>query len=263
MTTVHEVLKFLFELAPESMKEEWDHVGLQWGHLEAPVHRVLVALDPFQDVLEEAVEQGAELIVAHHPLLFHPVYHVTDEDAVGRVLLRAAETGCAIISMHTNLDAAPGGVNDCLAQALGLEQVQVLSPAGTDGQGRTYGIGRVGTVPQTDLRTFAGKVKTALGCGGVRIADAGRPVRKVAVGGGACGEFTRNAWALGCDTFVTADLKYNGFYDGVDLGMNLIDAGHFPTENLVCAYLQKQLQLRFEALTVEISKRHRDVIAFL
>ena len=137
MTTVHEVLKFLFELAPESMKEEWDHVGLQCGHLEAPVHRVLVALDPFQDVLEEAVEQGAELIVAHHPLLFHPVYHVTDEDAVGRVLLRAAETGCAIISMHTNLDAAPGGVNDCLAQALGLEQVQVLSPAGTDGQGRT------------------------------------------------------------------------------------------------------------------------------
>ena len=197
MTTVHEVLKFLFELAPESMKEEWDHVGLPCGRLEAPVHRVLVALDPFQDVLEEAVEQGAELIVAHHPLLFHPVYHVTDEDAVGRVLLRAAETGCAIISMHTNLDAAPGGVNDCLAQALGLEQVQVLSPAGTDGQGQTYGIGRVGTVPQTDLRTFAGKVKTALGCGGVRIADAGRPVRKVAVGGGACGEFTRNAWALG------------------------------------------------------------------
>lgn len=131
MTTVHEVLKFLFELAPESMKEEWDHVGLQCGRLEAPVHRVLVALDPFQDVLEEAVEQGAELIVAHHPLLFHPVYHVTDEDAVGRVLLRAAETGCAIISMHTNLDAAPGGVNDCLAQALGLEQVQVLS-AGWD-----------------------------------------------------------------------------------------------------------------------------------
>lgn len=263
MTTVYEILKFLFELAPEFMKEDWDHVGLQCGRLEAPVHKVLVALDPFQDVLEEAVEQGAELIVAHHPLLFHPVYHVTDEDAAGRVLLRAAETGCAIISMHTNLDAAPGGVNDCLAQALGLEQIQVLSPAGTDSQGRPYGLGRVGTVPQTDLKTFARKVKKALGCGGIRIADAGRPVQKVAVGGGACGEFTRTAMEMGCDTFVTADLKYNGFYDGVDLGINLIDAGHFPTENPVCAYLQQQLRARFETLTVERAKCHHDVIEFL
>lgn len=263
MTTVREILEYLFTLAPETMKEDWDHVGLQCGRMEATVHSVLVALDPFQAVLEEAAAQGAELIVAHHPLLFYPTHQVTDQDAVGRVLLQAAQCGCAIISMHTNLDAAPGGVNDCLARVLGLERVQVLAPAGTDRDGRPYGLGRVGEVPQTDLRTFAAQVKTALGCGGVRMADAGRPVRRVAVGGGACGSFLKAVQAAGCDTFVTGDLKYNDFWDGVDLGVNLIDAGHFPTEDPVCAYLQQQLRARFPALTVEKSGRHRDVITFL
>ena len=252
MTTVHEVLKFLFELAPESMKEEWDHVGLQCGHLEAPVHRVLVALDPFQDVLEEAVEQGAELIVAHHPLLFHPVYHVTDEDAVGRVLLRAAETGCAIISMHTNLDAAPGGVNDCLAQKLGLSGTIPLNE---------QKIGRIGTLScEIPLEQFLHDVVKSLGCRGLRYRSGGRPVRRVAVGGGACGEYIPQALAQGCDTFVTSDLRYNDFLD--TQGLNLIDAGHFPTEDVVCAEVVRHLQKAFPDIRVSKSAVHHDAVQY-
>lgn len=263
MTTVGAVLAYLFSLAPEHMKEDWDHIGLQCGHVDAPVHKILVALDPFGDVLEEAIALDADLIVAHHPLLFFPAQSVTDRDAVGRVLLRAIETGRAIISMHTNLDAAPDGVNDCLAAALGLQETTVLCPAGTDPAGRPYGLGRVGTVTQTDLRSFVVQVKKALGCGGVRYADGGKPVHKVAVGGGACGEFLQNALEQGCDTFVTADLKYNQFWDAVDLGMNLIDAGHFPTEDPVCEYLRHQLQTQFPELEVKKSAVHRDVIQFV
>ena len=263
MTTVNEVLQFLLRLAPAEMKEDWDHIGLQCGHGDHTVHRILVALDPFLDVVEEAEACGAELIVTHHPLLFFPTHTVNDSNAVGRTLLRAIEQDKAIISMHTNLDSAPGGVNDCLAARLGLQNCTVLAPAGTDAQGRPYGLGRVGTVAETTLEDFAQHVKKALGCTGLRYASAGKLVRKVAVGGGACGEFTKAAAALGCDTFVTGDLKYNGFWDGVDLGVNLIDAGHFPTENPVCDYLLEQLQVQFPTVQVEKSKQHFDIIQYL
>ena len=121
MTTVNDILKFLFSVAPEDLKEDWDAVGLFCGHGEGQVHRVLVALDPSMAAISEAAEQRAELLVTHHPLLFFPTRNVSDQTEEGRKVLALAENGIAVISMHTNLDAAAGGVNDCLAAALGLE----------------------------------------------------------------------------------------------------------------------------------------------
>lgn len=156
--------------------------------------------------------------------------------------------------MHTNLDCAPEGVNDMLAAALGLAQTHVMEPAGTDAQGREYGLIRVGTVPVTTLPVFAAHVKQALGCEGLRYADGGRPVRKIAVGGGACGSEIAAVLVHGCDTLVTADLKYHEFADAPALGINLIDAGHFQTENPVCARLEALLRQNFPELTVLRSK---------
>ncbi|MDD3164934.1 MAG: Nif3-like dinuclear metal center hexameric protein [Oscillospiraceae bacterium] len=262
MTRVKDVLEFLFTMAPEVMKEPWDHVGLGCGHLNQEVHRILVALDPFADVLEEAIARGADLIVTHHPLLFHATNAITDGDAHGSVVLRAAETGRAIISMHTNLDSAPCGVNDCLAAALGLQNVTVLSKAGEDAQGRAYGLGRIGELESTPLPAFAAQVSRALGCKGLRYASGGVPVHQVAVGGGACGEFLRLAKQSGCDTFVTSDLRYNDFWDSADLGMNILDAGHFATENPVCDYLLARLRARFPEIPAEKSACHDDVIEY-
>ena len=126
MATVHEILDFLFSLAPEAGKEPWDHVGLMVGDRSRPVETVLVALDPFYPVCQEAAARGAQLLVTHHPLFFGGTHAVTDETEDGRSAMLLLERGMAHIAMHTNLDAARGGVNDCLAARLGLREVTGL-----------------------------------------------------------------------------------------------------------------------------------------
>ena len=263
MKTVGQICEALFELAPESMKESWDNVGLLCGHAGQPVKKVLVALDPFPDVAEEAKVSGVQLLLTHHPLIFGSIQAVNDQNAVGRTLLTLIENGIAAVNLHTNLDSAPGGVNDCLASVLELEGVQVLMPAGTDAQGRAYGLCRYGVIEPCSLPVFLHRVRDRLQCGGVRYTDGGRKVHRVAVGGGACGDFLEQAARLGCDTFVTSDLKYNQFADARELGINLVDAGHFPTENLVCRRLGEWLQSRCPEVEVLVSQKHEDVVKFL
>lgn len=262
MAIVADILKFLEVLAPGYMKMDWDNVGLLCGSAAAPVTRVLVALDPFEGVCREAADWGAELIVTHHPLIFHPQKAITDDTSLGRSIRLLCRENISAINAHTNLDCAPGGVNDLLAATLGLEAVSVLNPAGVDDRGREWGLLRRGTVETQPLMDFLAHVKAALGCPGLRYADGGKPVRHVAVGGGACGDLLEEAARAGCDTFVTADLKYNRFWDARDLGLNLIDAGHFWTENPVTTFLAREIAAAFPEITVKISESHTDCVKF-
>ena len=263
MRTVREIYDALFAFAPAYMKMgDWDNVGLLCGRFSTEVETVLVALDPLPDVIAEAVELGAQCIVTHHPLFFEAPRAINETTLAGRSILELAEHGIAAIDLHTNLDCAPGGVNDALAARLELDNVRVWAPAGTDAAGRPYGLLRIGETVQTELRTFAGFVKERLGCPGLRFADAGRPVRTVAVGGGSCGSEIDAVLAAGCDTFVTADLKYHQFEEARWRGLNLIDAGHFETENPVCEVLAALLRERFSELRVLRSAVHRDETQF-
>ena len=261
MTTVSDILQFIELLAPSYMKEDWDHVGLNCGHLGAPVTKVLVALDPFTDVCREAKEFGAELLVTHHALIWNAGF-ITDGDTQGKNALYLIENNIACINAHTNLDCAPGGVNDILAKKLGLSNVQVISPKGNDDVGRPWGLLRMGTVPPQSITCFLRNVKSSLNCKGLRYVDTGKPVHMVAVGGGSCGGSIKEVAAAGCDTFVTADIKYNQFWDAQELGINLIDAGHYHTENPVCAYLAEALQAKFPGLSVKLSNVHTDPMNF-
>ena len=264
MTTVGDVLHFVETLAPRTMKMEWDNVGLLCGRESRQVKKILVALDPFPGVIREAIAEGAELIVTHHPLIFgETVKAVNEATQTGRSLLMLIENGIAAINAHTNLDQAPGGVNDVLAQTLGLKNVVVLNPCGTDAQGREWGLIRMGEVEEQSLAAFLPGVKQALRCEGLRYVDGGKPVRKVAVGGGSCSGAMYEVAAAGCDTFVTADVKYNGFWDAQELGLNLIDAGHFHTENPVVAVLAEKIAAAFPEIEVEISESHRDCMNYL
>ena len=184
MAAVADILDFLNTLAPPEMKEDWDRVGLNCGRLNAEVPRILVALDPFSEVCREAKDFGAQLLVTHHALLWKPGF-VTDADAQGANALFLMENGIAHINAHTNLDQAPGGVNDVLAGILGLSDVRVINPRGTDAQGRIWGLLRCGTVPAQPLSAFLRTVKERLRCDGLRYVDGGRPVRRVAGAGGA------------------------------------------------------------------------------
>ena len=186
MTTVAEILKFVETLAPRAMKMDWDNVGLLCGSKANPVTKVLIALDPFEDVCREAAAWGAELIVTHHPLIFQAMKSITDDTSIGRGIMLLCKSGISAINAHTNLDCAPGGVNDVLAQTLGLKDIHVIAPKGVDGNGNEWGLLRCGEVNEQSLEAFLRSVKGALGCKGLRYVDGGKPVHKVAVGGGSC-----------------------------------------------------------------------------
>lgn len=258
MTTVADILRFMETVAPRYMKMDWDNVGLLCGSKSTLVTKILVALDPFEHVCQEAADWGAELIVTHHPIIFQAMKSITDETSIGRGILLLCRNGISAINAHTNLDQAPGGVNDVLAHTLGLENIQIIDPQGEP----AYGLLRCGDVKEQALAVFLEHVKHALACEGLRYVDAGKPVRKVAVGGGSCASGMLDALDAGCDTFVTSDIKYNQFWDAHDLGLNLIDAGHFATENPVVSVLAAKLQAAFPDIQVKISKTHNDCMKF-
>lgn len=262
MTNVAAIENVIFEYAPEYMKMQWDNVGLLCGRREKPVEKILVALDPFTEVCHEAAEIGADLIVTHHPLIFKPLNAVTDGNPVGESIIFLIEHGIAAINAHTNLDQCTGGVNDCLAEVLGLSNVEVINPVGADDKGFRWGLLRIGTASRQELKTFSEKVKASLKAPGVRYVDAGRSVKRVAVGGGACGGCLADAAAAGADTFVTSDVKYNQFQEAIDLGINLIDAGHFETEWPVALKLAEVLKGAFPEIDIVLSKANRNPVIF-
>lgn len=265
MRNVREIVSYLEQKAPLSWQESYDNAGFLVGDPEASVERVLVALDVTLPVVQEAVDTGASLIVSHHPVIFQPLRNVTGQDGTSKVVQALIRNEIGAVCMHTNLDAAPGGVNDLLAEALGLMQTKLLLPmGGGEADGMAYGIGRVGMLDAPlPLLAFGERVKRALHAGGLRLCDAGKSVSRVAVGGGSCGSLLPEVVALGCDTFVTGDVKYDVFLEAAAMGVNLIDAGHYPTENLVCGQLVSWLKDAFPDLETAISHRHRDVVQFV
>lgn len=255
MTTIQDILQYVETLAPRHLKMDWDNVGLHCGSRNAPVTKILVALDPFEHVCQEAADWGADLVVTHHPLIFRPIPMVTDDAAITRGLMALVRHGISHICAHTNLDCAPGGVNDVLAEVLGLDHI---APIESD----QWGMLRCGEVPKQELEAFLSTVKERLHCDGLRYCNGGKPVCKVAVGGGGCADGLYSAILAGCDTFVTSDIKYNGFWDAYEQGLNLIDAGHFHTENPVVSVLAAKLAAQFPEIEVKISETHTDCMKF-
>ena len=257
MATVHEIEQRLFSWAPRESAMDWDNVGHLVGDPEREVTRVLVALDITERVAREAIDLGAQLIVSHHPVMnvrWHEreMQTLRSDTRLGGLLTMLVKNDVSAICMHTNLDAADGGVNDCLAQKLGLIDVFLLNDEK---------IGRIGTLScEKGLEEFLRDVIESLRCGGLRYRSGSGRVHRVAVGGGACGEYIPQAIAQGCDTFVTSDLRYNDFLD--TQGLNLIDAGHFPTENVVCPAIAAYLKAHFPEVQTVISTSHRDVIQY-
>lgn len=255
MPDVGDILAFLDEKAPMAQKLDFDNVGLLVGHADRTVSRVLVSLDITAPVIREAQAAGAELIVSHHPLFF-ALKAVSDATLAGSLALSLAEKGIAAICMHTNLDAARGGVNDALMAVLGGTVTGILE--------EETGIGRVGSLAAPmAFSDFLPFVKRQLHSTGLRYHDAGRPVERLAVSGGSGGGEIGLAADAGCDTYVTADVKYNQFLEAVHRGINLIDADHFCTENVVVPVLEGWLRNKFPGLDVRISQAHHQTAQFL
>lgn len=245
--TIKELYAFFDEKIPRALSCDWDNDGLMvCADKNAEVHRVLVALDITAAVAERAIQEGYDLIVSHHPLIFHPLKAVVPGDAVANKVIRLLTSGVSAMSFHTRLDAVAGGVNDVLANAIGLQEI---IPFGKDGEE----MGRIGNLPAPmTLREFAELVKRATGAKQVQISDSGKPVSRVAVlGGGGAGE-SGAAAAAGADTYLTGDLRHDQLTEAPERGMNLVEGGHFFTENLVCNRIRDLLLEADSTLTVDV-----------
>lgn len=248
-------------MAPFSRQMDFDNAGFLVGRAQQEVSKILVTLDITLPVIDEAVQVGAQLIVSHHPVIFHPAKSVTDGDLVGKKLRKLILNDISAICAHTNLDVAQGGVNDALAKALNLQKTGILETFGEFGPYNVkYGLGRYGRLDNSmSPSDFAKMVKESLGCKALRCVLGEKPIAQVAVAGGACGDMLQKAAYFGMDAFVTGDVKYDQFLDAAALGITLIDAGHFPTENVVCPVLQEWLTLNFPEVEVVLSQVHEEV----
>lgn len=251
--TVGQLEQFLYERYPKANQCRWDNTGLMCGDPDAEVSRVLFALDITDAVIAQAEQLGAQVIVAHHPLIRSGLLQVTPQ-ADARVW-RLCKAGIAAISMHTNLDISAGGVGDALAAAVGLRNPQ---PIFAVEEQEDLMFGRVGDVKEIAPEDFCNEVKAALDTPFVRAVCGNRSIKRVAVMGGSGRDYIEEA-AKAADAYVTADCRYHDFQLAQRLGLTLIDAGHFPTENVVIGPLMQAVGSAFPTLNIHRAE-HTDVI---
>lgn len=247
MATISEIRNFIDSFAPYDSAEEWDNSGLLLGRGDREVKRVVVALDVTEQVVEEAVEAGADLILTHHPYLFSPVKRITDETAQGKLLLKAAEEKIALLCAHTNLDMAQEGINALLCEMLEIrtnpEPIPFLTGA---------------LLREITLKDFLKTVQETLCCYGLKYTgDLDSEVKNISVCSGSGSSFLQEAAEKGADVLLTSDAKYHDHQQAAQLGIALIDAGHFETERIVCPVLVKKIKERFPEITVWESQRHQ------
>lgn len=245
--TVQMVAEAVSRLAPRRLAEEWDNPGLLVGEPSTEVKKILVCLDVLDESISQAIELDAQIIVAHHPLIFHAIKNVRADLPLGKKISRLIKNGLAVFAAHTNLDIAFGGVNDILAEKIGLVDVKNFGD-------EEFSMGRIGTLetPMT-AENFACHVKKVLNADNVRLVSAGDfPIKKVGLCGGAGAEFIQKAKFFGAQAFVTGDVKYHEAQAAVENGIHVVDAGHFATEFPIVHVLADYLRGELKSFDVEI-----------
>ncbi len=240
--TVKDIEASLEEIAPRELAEEWDNVGLLVGRGKNEVSRVLVALDVTREVIDEAKALGVQAIVTHHPMMFHARKQITDADREGRLLLDLAREDMALIAAHTNLDAAPGGVNDTLMRVMGCKDV------------RGEGCVRVGEL--VEGMTFGALCEQAQKALHTTVRTYGspdRPVKRLGCCSGAGGGELPLAKMWGADCFITGEIRHHEALEATDEGICVIEAGHYETENPICEVLRTALQNKLDALEYQVT----------
>ena len=256
--TVQDILQAVDAIAPFRLTMDFDNTGLLIGDPTAEVKGVVMALDCTDDVLALAKEKAANLVISHHPVIFHGIKKVCADS----VVWQAVRNDINVISAHTNLDIAKGGVNDCLAEVLGLSDVQGLTAAGesVDAHGNVSRetLGRIGQLTSAlSARELAQLVKEKLSTA-VRYTDGGKEIKTVAVCGGAGDSELESAIALGADALITGEVAHHIFIEAAHRGITLIEGGHFHTENIVLEPLREKLAAQFPELTFEVC--HKAVV---
>ena len=244
--TVQDIFDFLNERFPVATACDFDNVGLLVGDRKHPVSRVMIALDCTKEAIAAAKENGCELIVTHHPVIFDPLRSVTADSLVYDLIAN----GIAVISMHTNLDVGNGGVNDHLCKALALSNSEKFTCE--DG----YALNK-GTLPRPMSPEELARYLTERLGGTVRYLQTKREIQTVAVCSGSGGRYWQDARSHGLDALITADVKHDVFTDASNADYPLFDAGHFHTEDVVVEPLATLLRSQFPDLAVFTSHSYK------
>lgn len=281
-TTINDVVAFLDATFRPELQEDYDNAGFLLGDGKSLYRGSLVALDLTPAVIDEAVEQGLNLIVTHHPFIFGGLKRITDRTEAGRMVMTLVQNGISVYAAHTNLDNLPWGVNGILAEKLGLKDCKILCRQNAGAPYET-GAGMVGELPEPmEVEAFLQKVKSLLGIPFIRVSPfTSHPspltLRRVALCGGAGSFLIGDAIAAGADLFLTADLKYHDFQRGGSSapkghlpskgeeyrGMILADAGHYETEQFAKEIISRTISEKFCNFACRISERQKSIIQYI
>lgn len=257
MATVADVVDVMQQLAPVELAESWDNVGLLIGDRGARVERVLTCLTVTPDVVAEAIDQQASLLVSHHPLPFDPLRSITSDTTVGRMLLDLIRHGIAVYSAHTAFDSARAGINQHLAIGLGLQQIAPLIAAPDDPE---VGVGRCGDADQSlTLRELAERAKAFLGLQTVRIVGPEEaPVSRIAVACGSGGSMLDAARLAKCNGFVTGEATFHACLSAAAADVGVVLLGHYASERFALESLADYLGDQLAKIDVRPSERDAD-----
>ncbi|MBO5410773.1 MAG: Nif3-like dinuclear metal center hexameric protein [Clostridia bacterium] len=238
---VKDIYAFIDSIAPFCKQCEWDNSGLLVGDPEKEVKKIGVVLDLTNEAVSAAKELGIDLIISHHPVIFRPCKTFCS----GNPAFELAQSGISAICAHTSLDCAKGGVNDALAAALRFRNATAMSE---DGEEEMIRICETAETTAQELAKLVAEKLTA----SVAVTDGGKKIRKVALCGGAGGSFLHSVAANGCEAYITGEAKHHEYLEAKDLGLTLISAGHFETENPVVPVVANRLKENFDCEVVVI-----------
>lgn len=247
-----DIIKAMNNWASPNLIDQWDNTGFQIGDKNKEIDKILIALDLDREIYEVAIKNDYDMIITHHPLIFKSLKSITSEDYKEKLIMDVIKSELVVYNAHSNLDLALGGVNDELASVLGIKNTTPLSNT-FDEEGK-IGYGRVGDIDELPLKDYLEKIKEGLNTNNLILyGSIDKKVNKVAVCGGSGSEFIYDAYKKGADIYITGDIKYHDGQLGHELGLTIVDAGHYNTEKLVLPVIKRYLEVELDKkLKIEV-----------
>ncbi len=258
---ISEIIDAITAFAPLNLQESWDNSGVQVGDVAAECSGVLLCVDATEIIIDEAIARGCNLVLAHHPLLFRGLKQIVGQTLVERTVLKAIRGGITVFSAHTSLDSTLGGISWEMARMLGAKVERVLSPSAAN---PSVGLGVVATLPEPMApEAFAQKVKAAFGSPACRCtALPSQPISRIAMCGGAGGEFIPLAIAAGAQAYISSDTRYHDFVDNAS-SIFLVDIGHYESEMCAKHIFYRVITEKFPNFAVWKSENEKNPINYL
>lgn len=262
MKRVKDIIETMEDFAPVNLKEDFDNVGLMVGDKEKEVKRILLSLDCTLEVIEEAKEKDVDLIITHHPLIFRRPSSITTDTLVGKKIIELIKNDISLYSSHTNLDSASGGLNETIVNILGYDSKELIE-SNKNARNSNEGLGRIIRLDKAiALDDLVKLVKEKLNIEGLKVVKASEEVKNIAVINGSGSSFFDIAYEKGADCIITGDTTYHFASDYKEMGVSIIDTGHFLSEWIVFLEVINKLQDKLEEIEIIISDYSKDPYTF-